>query len=147
MQTAAPTAQQAQAQIGNREQLRYLLQRGPNGAPQVGPGPVGPAGQQVVSGASPVASASASEAQNQPQLSLSTSTTSTGVTTTRVWVPGDLARPNYLMTIINENSGKQREMACTFSTSFQHLVCLYNRHDTPCKKAQYVMKNPVLQHL
>lgn len=60
---AAPNAPGAGANAaGNREQLRYLLQRGPTAA-------------------------STAPATTE-QISLSTATTSTGVTTTRVWVPG-----------------------------------------------------------
>ena len=55
----------------NREQLRFLLQRGPSAV------------------ATAVPATAPTTAVTESQISLSTATTSTGVTTTRVWVPGE----------------------------------------------------------
>ena len=70
----------------NREQLRFLLQRGPSAV------------------ATAVPATAATTAVTESQISLSTATTSTGVTTTRVWVPGeDLDRGHGVWTF-NKNT-------------------------------------------
>ena len=82
-----PATSQLQARLsqppGNREQLRYLLQRGPN--------------------ATAVASTEAGGQAQAPTAQIATTATvaaaaasgATGVTTTRVWVPGEnIYRPS-----------------------------------------------------
>ena len=84
---AVTTTSQLQARLsqppsatGNREQLRYLLQRGPASA-------------STSTAAATAASNSSSEATSgsgqQISLSATTTTSAAGVTTTKVWVPGD----------------------------------------------------------
>ena len=106
-QLQARLSQPPSATTGNREQLRYLLQRGPAGGATSSPasgGPAGPASaaSTLTAGAaqavsSTTSNSSVTEAANQISLSasatntLQTSLTSAGgVTTTKVWVPGDL---------------------------------------------------------
>ena len=80
-QLQARLSQPPSATTGNREQLRYLLQRGPASA-------------STSTAAATAASNSSSEATSgsgqQISLSATTTTSAAGVTTTKVWVPGDL---------------------------------------------------------
>ena len=89
---AVTTTSQLQARLsqppsatGNREQLRYLLQRGPSAAtstPAVSTAQIGSASASTAQIGSGVAESTA-------QIGSATSTTTSGVTTTKVWVPGD----------------------------------------------------------
>ena len=82
-----PATSQLQARLsqppaapGNREQLRYLLQRGPNSA-----------AASVTSEAPQAASVTvANPVQANPQVNQANTAAASGVTTTKVWVPGEL---------------------------------------------------------
>ena len=82
-----PATSQLQARLsqppaapGNREQLRYLLQRGPNSA-----------AASVTSEAPQAASVTvANPVQANPQVA--NTAAASGVTTTKVWVPGELEK-------------------------------------------------------
>ena len=109
-QLQARLSQPPSATTGNRSQLSYLLQRGPAGgatsSPSSAGGPATAAAAATASTAltaavgavssSSTSNSSVTEAANQISLSasatntLQTSTSSGGVTTTKVWVPGDL---------------------------------------------------------
>ena len=109
-QLQARLSQPPSATTGNRSQLSYLLQRGPAGGATSSPSSAGgpataaaatastalTAAVGAVSSSSSTSNSSVTEAANQISLSasatntLQTSTSSGGVTTTKVWVPGDL---------------------------------------------------------
>lgn len=75
--------------------MRYLLQRGPSAAtstPAASGGSAStPAGASSTPAGAPNAPGGVGDAATANQISLSaaTSTTTSGVTTTKVWVPGD----------------------------------------------------------
>ena len=108
-QLQARLSQPPSATTGNRSQLSYLLQRGPAGGATSSPSSAGGPATAAAATASTALTAavgavsssstsnsSVTEAANQISLSasatntLQTSTSSGGVTTTKVWVPGDL---------------------------------------------------------
>ena len=108
-QLQARLSQPPSATTGNRSQLSYLLQRGPAGGATSSPSSAGGPATAATATASTALTAavgavsssstsnsSVTEAANQISLSasatntLQTSTSSGGVTTTKVWVPGDL---------------------------------------------------------